>query len=100
MNETKIKGGCQSGRKVVSHDSKSDLPLVKGDVYFLFGLESFSSLGCSPIMTKNKSGYYDRALTSIRSVKVCKMVSNYIFMGNQIRWDAQPSHYYLPKKIQ
>ena len=26
-NRTKIKGGCQSGRKVVAHDSKSDLPL-------------------------------------------------------------------------
>ena len=25
VNETKIKGGCQSGRKVVPHDSKSDL---------------------------------------------------------------------------
>ena len=25
---TKIKGGCQSGRKVVPHDSNSDLPLV------------------------------------------------------------------------
>ena len=24
---TKIKGSCQSGRKVVTHDSKSDLPL-------------------------------------------------------------------------
>ena len=28
INGTKIKGGCQSGRKVVPHDSKSDLPLV------------------------------------------------------------------------
>ena len=28
MNLTKIKGGCQSGRKVVPHNSKSDLPLV------------------------------------------------------------------------
>ena len=27
MNQTKIKGGCQSGSKVVPHDSKSDLPL-------------------------------------------------------------------------
>ena len=25
----KIKGGSQSGRKVVTHNSKSDLPLVK-----------------------------------------------------------------------
>ena len=31
MNRIKIKGGCQSGRKVVPHDSKSDLPLGKED---------------------------------------------------------------------
>ena len=28
INYTKIKGGCQSGRKVVTHNSMSDLPLV------------------------------------------------------------------------
>ena len=28
INLTKIKGGCQSGRKVVAHNFKSDLPLV------------------------------------------------------------------------
>ena len=28
INWTKIKGGYQSGRKVVTHNSKSDLPLV------------------------------------------------------------------------
>ena len=30
INQTKIKGGCQLGKKVVAHnfDSKSDLPLV------------------------------------------------------------------------
>ena len=27
INRTKIKGGCQLGRKVVTHNSKSDLPL-------------------------------------------------------------------------
>ena len=27
VNQTKIKGGYQSGRKLVPHDSKSDLPL-------------------------------------------------------------------------
>ena len=27
INRTKIKGGCQSGSKVVTHNSKSDLPL-------------------------------------------------------------------------
>ena len=36
INWTKIKGSCQSGRKVVTHDSKSDLPLVfyVSDVWF------------------------------------------------------------------
>ena len=28
INRTKIKVGCQSGRKVVPQDSKSDLPLM------------------------------------------------------------------------
>ena len=28
INLTKINGGCQSGRKLVTHDSKSDLPLT------------------------------------------------------------------------
>ena len=27
VNRTKIKGGCQAGRNVVTHNSKSDLPL-------------------------------------------------------------------------
>ena len=27
VNQTKIKGGCQSGRKEVTHNSMSDLPL-------------------------------------------------------------------------
>ena len=36
VNQTKIKDGCQLGRKVVPHDSKSDLPLaayVQGQVW-------------------------------------------------------------------
>ena len=33
INRTKIKGGCQSGRQVVTHNSKSDLPLVVVIVY-------------------------------------------------------------------
>ena len=27
INRTKIKGGCQLGRKVVTHNSESDLPI-------------------------------------------------------------------------
>ena len=33
INQTKIKGGCQSGRKVVTHNSKSDMPLSKLDFF-------------------------------------------------------------------
>ena len=33
VNRTKIKGGFQSGRKVVIHNSKSDLPLVLKIIY-------------------------------------------------------------------
>ena len=28
VNQTEVKGGCQLGRKVVTNDSKSDLPLA------------------------------------------------------------------------
>ena len=47
INRTKIEGGCQSGRKVVTHNSKNDLPLslknfivfpiLKKNVYFFSG---------------------------------------------------------------
>ena len=40
INRTKIKGGCKSGIKVVTHNSKSDLPLdyikPKCWAFFLF----------------------------------------------------------------
>ena len=32
VNQTKIKGGFQSGRKLVPHDAKSDLPLARGSI--------------------------------------------------------------------
>ena len=35
INQTRIKGGYQFGRKVVPHDSKSDLPLVYKLIYTL-----------------------------------------------------------------
>ena len=36
INQTKIKGGCQSGRKVVTRDSQSDLSLDTKDNNFLY----------------------------------------------------------------
>ena len=32
-NGTKIKGSCQSGRKVVTYDSKSDLALIPKNIH-------------------------------------------------------------------
>ena len=44
INRTKIKGGCQSGIKVVTHDSKSDLPLVEKVWNFAISLDSIHKL--------------------------------------------------------
>ena len=40
INFTKIKGGCQSGRKVVTHNSKSDWPLGLGTYMFQKGYDA------------------------------------------------------------
>ena len=32
LNQTKIKGGCQFGRKAVPYDSKSDLPIAFNNI--------------------------------------------------------------------
>ena len=54
INRTKIEGGCQSGRKVVTHNSKSDLALICNIsiIYnYHFSYESF----CAPNKSKIKS---------------------------------------------
>ena len=33
INQTKIKGGCRSGRKVAPHNFKSDLPLAPSTLF-------------------------------------------------------------------
>ena len=55
INRPKIKGGCQLGSKVSTHNSKSDLPLVG----FIL-LHYFSSVFCQDInlsSTWNRSNY-------------------------------------------
>ena len=47
VKRTKIKGGCQSVRKVVTHNSKSDLPLYYKNVHIC----SWLILTLSPILT-------------------------------------------------
>ena len=39
INQTNIKGSCQSGRKVVTLDSKSDLPVTRDSRMITLGLE-------------------------------------------------------------
>ena len=51
INRTKIKDGCQSGRKVVAHNSKSDLPLTRNDVYIYV---LFCSPGTKPTNPKKE----------------------------------------------
>jgi len=41
INWTMTKGGCQSGRKVVTQNSKSDLPLVKNNNYACNKISNF-----------------------------------------------------------
>ena len=36
INWTNIKGGCQSGKKVITHTSKSDLPLASRKTATIF----------------------------------------------------------------
>ena len=49
INRTKIKGGCQSGRKMVTHNSKSNLPLV----------ENIGSTDCSTLDFTSSMYYVD-----------------------------------------
>ena len=56
INQTKIKGGCQSGRKELAQNSKSDLPLVVTLV--LLTLEG------TPDVPSN--GYFSAALPTYR----------------------------------
>ena len=46
INRTKIKVSCQSGRKVVTHDSKSDLPLIPMSLIFFCDLKMYSVYLC------------------------------------------------------
>ena len=56
----RIKGGCQSGRKAVTHNSKSDLPLA----------EAAASVAAPHNISKDKSqrGYYGNLISSVLSM--------------------------------
>ena len=42
INLTKIKGACQSGRKAITHNSRSDLPLGVKDFFGLVYIKVMS----------------------------------------------------------
>ena len=67
IRRTKIKGGCQSGRKVVTHDSKSDLlldpdilPNLYADVYRFFDPASLNPVIIKELWVHNGSLEIDR----------------------------------------
>ena len=68
VNQTKIKGGCQSVRKVLPHDFKSDLPLRGGLTH-----HSLLFLGClvAPLSLSSQLNsvllYYRRRHTVLKS---------------------------------
>ena len=60
MNRTKIKGCCQSGRNVVTHNFKSDLPLEKQGFY----ASLINEMHISPAARKSS---FDRASSAYAS---------------------------------
>ena len=64
INRTKINGVCQSGRKVVPHNSKSDLPLIHS-CFFKF-LESEITI----ISHCDQFGIGGQDLSSVRGLHV------------------------------
>ena len=56
VNQTKIKGGCQLGRKVVIHNYMSDLPLEEGEKdkkFYSDKLRGFGDPGIKDIFIKD-----------------------------------------------
>ena len=85
INQTKIKGGCQSGRKVVTHNSMSDLPLIS--TYISWILHRLRHLAWMkgwknihlPICVEQFK-YNVGIITGIRAIsKDCVLLSNLIF---------------------
>ena len=59
INQTKIKGGFQSGKKVVPHDSKSgDLPLILCRFKFIVKLSKLPLWCCHRCIWGLQAGYY------------------------------------------
>ena len=61
INPTKIKDGYQLGRKVITHNSKSDLPLI---------------------LELNEKNQNNKIM--LKSIHLCKFPNNAVFMKNWI----------------
>ena len=61
INLTKIKGGCQLGRKVVTHNSNSDLPLKDG--FNVFELHKCIFFLLYNLLRKAKGGWLNNSTT-------------------------------------
>ena len=59
-NQTKIKIGCQSGRKVVTHNSKSDLPLIYLLRYVATGDKTSEVENSYQNKSPMQNGYFER----------------------------------------
>ena len=57
---TKIKGGCQSGSKVITHNSKSDLTLILVLIFQIFDFVCYKSLEneIGPVFAKFNTQFY------------------------------------------
>ena len=87
INRTKIKGGCQSGRKVVTHNSKSDLPLVDilfSDKYsYAIQMQAFQ---ISPLVTYLLTYLQKMKIKFVKTSSVClwvRYIPPIIVFGNQ-----------------
>ena len=80
INRTKIKGDCQSGRKVVTHNSKSDLPLIamvfKSNKYLQTRVKSVTASVCLFDSRSRKSRW------RYQKMSLGKVVTN--FMGSNL----------------
>ena len=80
INRTKIKGrlaGCQSGRKLVTHDSKSDLPLASHTDIYSIPPSFIPSLVCSTVTYATYPIETDRKLPFLINNR-CQLVDHYV----------------------
>ena len=72
INQTKNKGGCQSGRKVVAHNSNSDLPLITCCFCKSAKSMTVSTILCESLLLSNHFRYWN--ITGITMSQVVRIV--------------------------